>query len=163
MSDLSGKVAALLLLASAAFNIYIGANVPIMESVMKTFGVGSGQSVASTLPLIIIFVAAGLYGLVAILLLSVKSIKALNVVMAIACLAMAGGLSYSAVATYQNASTVGKIVNTASTVIGGVYGEETGDKYKQSMTAIGVYPAYASIAGAVAGGLSAFLIFNRST
>lgn len=163
MNDLVGKFSALLLLASSAFNIYIGANVPLLQSVMQKLNANGGVSPASTFPLIMIFVAAGLYGVIGLILMSVKSVRGLNILMAMLLIAMAGGLSYSAAALYPNAIQIEKVVDTSSEVIGMFKGGETGKDYKQSMTAIGVYPAYASIFGAVAGFLGGILLFNRSS
>ncbi len=161
MKDIVGKLVALLLLGSAAFNIYIGANVPVLDSVMQSMKISSTDSIAKTVPLIGIFTGAGLYGVIGILVLFVKSIRSMNIVMAIMVLAMAGFLAYVAAATYSNVQ-IEKVIDVSAPVIGQYYGQETGDKYKQSMKAVAIYPAYAGIVGAIAGGLSGLLLFNRS-
>ena len=162
MKDLAGKLAAILLLGSAAFNIYIGANVPVLQSVMQSLNAKGTTNIASTFPLIALFVAAGLYGVVGILLLFVKSIRSMNITMGVLVLIMAGVLSYVAAVTFNNSATSKSNIDKTAPTIGTYFGSDTGDKFKTSMTAIGVLPSYAAITGAIAGGISALLLFNRT-
>lgn len=161
MKDLAGKLAALLLLGSAAFNIYIGANVPVLQSVLQSLSAKGTVNPASTFPLISIFVAAGLYGVIGLLLLFVKSIRSMNILMGVLVLVMAIVLSIVAATNFSNSAVAEKNVETSAPTIGLFFGSETGSKFKTSMTAIGVLPSYAAIAGAIAGGLSSILLFNR--
>lgn len=162
MKDLAGKLAALLLLGSAAFNIYIGANVPVLQSVMQSLNAKGTTNIASTFPLVAIFVAAGLYGVIGLLLLFVKSIRSMNITMGVLVLVMAAVLSYVAATIFSNAAVSQSTIDKSSPTISTYFGSDTGSKFKTSMTAVGVLPSYAAIAGAAAGGISSILLFNRS-
>lgn len=161
MNDILGKIIAVMLLASAAFNVYIGANIAILGIVMKSMDV---NNLATAFPLINIFVSAGLYGVIGLILLVVKSTRSLNILMAILLLVAAGALSYSAYMLYPSVSTIKNAVNESSEMLGMFTNDDkTVKTFNQTMTAISVYPAYASIFGAVAGGLGGILLFARSS
>lgn len=165
MKDLGGKFAGLVLLASAAFNIYIGANVPELASVMSSIGAGSAgtDKIVTTFPLMSIFVAAGLYGLIGLIVLFVKSIRSLNILMAVLAMGMAITLAVVAASTFNNSKVSSENIEQTSSGLGTYFGESTGNKFKTSMTAVAVLPSYAAMYGAAAGFVASILIYVRSS
>ena len=161
MKDIIGKFSALLLLVSAGFNVYIGVNIPLLQATVEKLGSSRKATDLNDLPLMSILVSAALYGLIGLILLFKKSTGSLNMIMAVLLFGMASLHTYNATKLYPGVSFRKEFIGGITQVVEERTDENTADDYTKAITATFLYPAYASIFGAVAGFLSGVLLLKR--
>ncbi len=162
MNDLQGKIAAVLLLGSAAFSVYIGANIPMLSNAITDIGGKSPDTntMAKTLTFSGLFASAVGFTIIAVTILTVKSRRSMNITMGVVLLGFAGLLAYIAAIQYGPNQMAKESLDLTSGLLSTFYGDK-GKQLVTTSTAVAVLPSYAAITGTIAAFISSVLIFMR--